>query len=411
MDKDLLAYYAYNGALAALSPALAGYCIRSAVKVRKPGSALRKQLGFSAPEIKEPRPEHRIWIQAVSVGETVASGPVFSELRRLLPLVELTLSTTTTAGNEIAAKSVPEADNVIYFPLDIVPAVKKALDLIRPDVFVSVETEIWPNFLYHCRKRGIPVAIVNGIISDRTYHWGKKLHWLYKWALSGVDKLCMQSDEDASRVIDLGARPDRVEVVGNCKFDQLASGMSEDDRRIMREAFRIRNGSPVFVAGSTNPGEEEHVLDAYRDLRGKHSDLKLIIAPRQLNRTASIETIISSYGFKSGRRSAGDDLSGNEDVVILDTMGELASVYGIATVAFVGGSLIPKGGHNILQPIAQGRPVIFGPYMHKARDLMRIAKDAGVGFQVENSAGLGRLADSLLNDSAKLDEVRDRALA
>lgn len=410
MIKELPAYYSYNGLLVALSPVLAGYLAWTVARSRRSLSIIMRQLGLGL-TLGERRSGPRVWIQAVSVGETVASEPVFSELRRLLPEADLTLSTTTSAGNEMAKKSVADADHVIYFPIDLVPSVKRALAVVNPDVFVMVETEIWPNFLFHCRKRGVPVAIVNGCLSDRTYNWGRKLKWVYKWALSGVDKLCMQSAEDARRVIELGARPECVEVVGNCKFDQLPSGLGEEERRAMRDGLKIANGDPVLVAGSTNPGEEEQVMDAFRDLRRKFGNLRLIIAPRQLNRTDSIASIVSGYGFSSGRRSEAAFLSGKEDVVILDTMGELAAIYGIASVAFVGGSLIPKGGHNILQPIAHGRPVVFGPYTHKTRDLVRITKDAGVGFQVQDSSGLCNAVDSLLSDAGKLREVCDKAVA
>jgi len=250
---------------------------------------------------------------------------------------------------------------------------------------------------------------VNGCVSDRTYRWGRKLSWVYRWALSGVDRLCMQSDEDACRIVELGARPERVEVVGNCKFDQLPSGLSDQERQDLRGLFRLRNGVPTLVAGSTNPGEEEQLLDAFRDLRRAHEDLRLIIAPRQLSRTAAIQAMVIDRGFSCGLRSEADSLTGAEDVVILDTMGELAAAYGVATAAFVGGSLIPKGGHNILQPIAHGRPVFFGPYTHKTRDIVRIATDAGVGFQVADSAELGRAVDSLLRDEDRLRDIRDKA--
>jgi 3-deoxy-D-manno-octulosonic-acid transferase len=279
-----------------------------------------------------------------------------------------------------------------------------SLGRIKPVLFASTDTEIWPNFRFAARMLGVKNAIINGTVSDKTMSGAKKIPWLYKRTLSSIDLFCMQCKADADRITALGAAPERVVVTGNCKADQSVEPMSAEEKASVRSWFALPFEAKVFVAGSTNPGEDEPVIDAFIKASNAFKGLKLIIAPRQIERKQEIYSIAESRGLKCALRSD-NSASGDEDVFILDTFGELARVYGIADVTFVGGSLIPKGCHSILQPIAQGKPVAFGPYTFKAKDLVAQAKDAGVGFEISDSDELAGLISDFLGNPDKLAEV------
>jgi len=400
----------YNLLLALLSPLLGAYYACRVFATGKARHSWRQQLGWLPESVRRRSDRPRIWIHAVSVGEAVASAPVLRELKVLVPDAEMVVSTTTTTGHEIARKSIPEAEHIIYFPLDLPFVVRRSISAVRPDVFASVESEIWPNFLAALREQGVPALIVNGIVSDRTMRWGMRIRPIYRQALSNVARCLMQTQADADRIVALGAPPERVQVVGNCKFDQEGDGLGAAQVEEIRRRFRFANGCRVMVAGSVNPGEDEPVMDAFQAARSAHPGLRLVLAARQVERAESIREMVQARGLSCGRRSATDELTGSEDVIILDTFGELASVYSIGDVAFVGGSLIPKGGHNILQPIAQGKPVLYGPFTFKARDLVRQAEAAGVGFEAKDGEDLGGLVASLLSDRQRLDGIRISAL-
>jgi 3-deoxy-D-manno-octulosonic-acid transferase len=403
-------YTLYNILLLILSPYIAVFFAWRVFVSGKSRHAWRQQLGMLPKDICRNSGNPRIWIHAVSVGEAVASAPIIREIKAAVPDVEIIVSTTTTTGQEMARKAIPEADHFIYFPLDVPPFIQRALDTVEPDIFVGVESEIWPNFIATAFAERIPIMIVNGIVSDKTYNRGMKVWSFYKWVLSGVHRFLMQSKEDAKRIIDLGAMATRVEVVGNCKFDQESDLLTDEQLKDIRRKFGVSEGTLVFVAGSTNLGEDQPVLDAFGIARETHRNLKLILAPRQIERAESIQEMARARGFVCSRRSEPDAITGSEDIVILDTFGELASIYGICDVAFVGGNFIPKGGHNILQPIAQGKPVFFGPYTFKSRDLVRQAKSAGVGFEVRDGKDLGEKISAMLSDKRKLEDVKRMAL-
>lgn len=399
----------YNAILIIASPILALYYLWLVFGSRKCRGAWKEQIGRLPDSVKRVSTKTRIWIHAVSAGEAAAAAPVFRELKSILPDAELIASTTTAAGQEMVRKNIPEADLVIRYPLDFLPFVRRALKTVRPDIFVSVESEIWPNFLAEARSMGVRCLIVNGVVSDKAFRRAFKIRHIYRWALSNIDRFLMQTDLDAERITALGAPSSKVEVVGNCKFDQDNGSASVNPSEI-REKYGISNGIPIFIAGSTNPGEDEPVLLAFSMAREQHSSLRLILAPRQIERAAEICELIKKMGFTYGLRSRPETITGGEDVIVLDTFGELSSTYAIGSVAFVGGSLIAKGGHNILQPLAYGLPVIFGPHMFKARDLAAQAKAAGVGFEVEDAAALGRLVTELISDPERLEHIRINAL-
>ncbi len=396
-----MAFLRYNAILAVLSPAVAGgmaYRVWVSGKARR---SWKQQIGLvSVPE--EMRQAKPIWIHAVSVGESVASAMVVTELKKLLSGRPIVVSTTTQTGQDMACKSVQDADAFIYYPLDLLPCVNASVDAVNPGLFASTDTEIWPNFRHVLKSRGIPNAIINGVVSDKTMRGAKRLGWMYRWALSNIDLFCMQSAGDADRVISIGAPAERVIVTGNCKADQSTEPMSPDDAAKLRISLGFPEDAPVFVAGSTNPGEDEPVIDAFIAARRTHPQLRLVIAPRQLDRAGDIRSLVESRGLTCALRSEGQRAEGREqraesgdtsqapDVLVLDTMGELANVYAAGVAAFVGGTLIPKGGHSLLQPIAQGKPVLFGPHTFKTKDIAAQSKSYGCGIEVNNADELGR---------------------
>lgn len=402
-----MSYFLYNTLLLILSPLILLYILYRIFISGKSRKSWRQQLGDVrlSDELDHRR---KVWIHAVSVGESVAAGSVVRELKRSSPDLAVALSTTTEKGQEMAYKSVKDADAIFYYPFDLVPCVSRSLNRVKPAVFASTDTEIWPNFLHIARRRGVKTAMINGTVSDKTLAGARRMPWLYRWALSNLDILCMQSQADAERIISLGADSSKVVVTGNCKADEAPQPMTDADRESLLSMYKISRENLVFVAGSTNPGEEEHVIDAFIAARTDHPQLRLIIAPRQIERRREICDIINAKSLTSAWRSDPSTIMGTEDVVILDTFGELAGVYGIAHITFVGGSLIPRGCHSILQPIAQGKPVFFGPYTFKAKDLVAQAKAAGVGFEVADGLQLGEKISGMLADSAFLEQIRVR---
>ncbi len=406
----LMAFLLYNLCLLILSPAIVVYIAYRIFVSGKSRKSWRQQLGMVELPAKMARGE-KIWIHAVSVGESVASAQVVTELKNLLPDVAVVISTTTETGQEMARKSVKDADGFLYYPFDLLPCVVRSIATVRPKVFASTDTEIWPNFRFVARRMGARSAIINGTLSDKTVRRAQRTPWLARWTLGNIDLFCMQSQEDADRVVALGADEARVLVTGNCKADQSVIPISDAEKDELRARFKLASDARVFVAGSTNPGEDGPVMDAFIAARQAHPSLRAIIAPRQIERAEEICALATEKGLACGRRSDPASVTGKEDVVVLDTFGELAQVYAIADVTFVGGSLIPRGCHSILQPIAQGKPVFFGPHTFKARDLVAQAKSAGVGFEIANGEELGREMSCMLADPALLDDIRARCEA
>ncbi|MCX6344489.1 MAG: 3-deoxy-D-manno-octulosonic acid transferase [Armatimonadetes bacterium] len=397
----------YNLVLLLALPLIAVFILHRVFISGKSRKSWRQQLGGVnlPPELAN---RDRIWIHAVSVGEAVASAAVVSELKSALPDAAVVISTTTETGHEMARKSVKDADAFIYYPFDLALAVMRSIKRVRPVVFAGTDTEIWPNFRHIARRMGVKNAMINGTVSDKTLAGAARVPWLYRWTLSNIDLFCMQSQADAERIISLGADSQKVIITGNCKADQSDEPICENGKNEIRSRFKLSVENRVFIAGSANPGEDGPVMDAFIAARRNHPDLRLIIAPRQIERRDEIAGIAHEKGLSCGWRSDPQSITGTEDVMLLDTFGELAQVYAIADVSFVGGSLIPKGCHSILQPIAQGKPVFFGPHTFKAKDLAAQAKSAGVGFEVQDGVDLGRQIDGLLGDSAALEDIRAR---
>ncbi len=315
--------------------------------------------------------DNPIWVHAVSVGEVKSVSCLLEDLRRAYPGKQIVISTVTPTGNRIAREFAKEKDFVTYLPLDFSFIVGRFIDRISPSLFILAETEIWPNLIMGLFRRGVPIITVNGRISDRSFRGYLAVKPLIKPILSKIRFFCAQTERDAERLKRLGVAEDNIQVTGNMKFDSLAEP-GKKDREVFRSKLGLGPQEKLLVAGSTHPGEEEILLDVYRELLKEFPQLKLLIAPRHPERSQDIAKIISGLSFLSVFISS---LPGKcptcltTTVFILDKVGELTDYYSAAEVVFVAGSLIKKGGHNILEPVSLGKPVLFGPYMFNFRDI------------------------------------------
>jgi len=341
-----------------------------------------------------------IWVHAVSVGEVMAAHPLIRELKKKYPGRKLILSTVTVTGNFTAKQRVPEADAVFYFPFDYPWIVRRVIQKINPVIVLVAETELWPNFFRELQRQGIPSALINGRISPRSYGNYLRFRRFFTEVFKSVTLFCMQSDEDAARIRDIGAPPDRVMVTGNLKFDQKISPAQQ-------RPVAIAAGRRVITAGSTHRGEEAILLEIFSRLRKKYPDLVLIIAPRHPERFDEVCGLITSAGYECQRRTR---LKGPvRDVVLLDTIGELRAFYGACDIAFVGGSLVKVGGHNLLEPAAMKKPVIFSRYMFNFKEISEALIQAGGGLMVKDKEELYVKLDNLLSDKQLSSTMGEKA--
>ena len=397
-------YFVYSVLVVAFFGLVSPWFIYQAIRYRKYVGSLSQRMGY-LPVSFNMDGEQSIWIHAVSVGEVLTARPLARDLRARYPRLRLFLSTTTMAGQAVARRSMQEVDEVFYFPFDLPLFVRRTLDLVRPRLFLMVETEIWPNLLRECRKRGVKTAIVNGRLSERSYPRYRLVRGFMRTVLDNVDSFCVQSEESARRFIDLGANPGRVTVTGSLKFDSLdlsAPTMQSRARDRVLRYFRIPSSRPVIVAGSTMKGEEPAVLSAFRRVRAALPNTLLILVPRHVERVPEVEQLCRHDGFKTLRRSELPiDSEPRADIVILDTLGELATIYQLATVAFVGGSLVATGGHNILEPAVYGKPIVFGPHMSNFAEITQAFVANVAGVQVRGDRELGDTLIALMTDPVR----------
>jgi len=353
-----------------------------------------------------------VWIHAVSVGEVGAASILANLWTARRPTLPLLVSTVTGTGREVARRTFPQAAAVVYFPIDLPMVVHRTLATVRPRLILLTETEIWPNFLYECAASKVPVAIINGRISERSFSRYRLVQPFIRRVLQCVDLFCMQTGTDAKRILALGASPERVHVVGNLKVDATpradASSLAEQWRR----ELHIEAERPILVAGSTHAGEEEVLLQVFSRLRGEFPDLLLILAPRHPERVTHVEAMVADYGLTAVRRSAltqGRDDA--KEVILVDTVGELSALYAVGSISFVGGSLIPRGGHNLLEPALYGRPVLFGPHMENFNETSAYFIERGAAIQVSDAADLTRQLARLLRDPAARERMGQAAMA
>ncbi len=347
--------------------------------------------------IRNARP---IWVHAVSVGEVMAAHPLIRELKKKYPGRSLILSTVTVTGNYTARRRVPEADAVFYFPFDYPWTVRRVISRINPVAVFVAETELWPNFFRELRRQGIPSAVINGRISPHSYRNYVKVKSLFKQVFAYTDLFCMQSEADAERIQEIGAPPERVMVTGNLKFDQKIPV-------VQPSPVEIPAGYKVITAGSTHNGEETALLAVFARLRVRIRNLILIIAPRHPERFDEVDRLINEAGYTCQRRTG---LRGTvKDVLLLDTIGELRSFYSICDIAFVGGSLVKVGGHNLLEPAAMKKPVIFSRYMFNFKEISEALISAGGGLMVKDKEELYAKMNNLLSDHNLAAAMGERA--
>ena len=397
-------YAFYTALIVLFALVVSPWLAYQALRYRKYVGSLAQRMGY-LPVSFNIDGEPSIWIHAVSVGELLTARPLITALRERHPSLRLFVSTTTMSAQQLARRSVPDADAVFYFPFDLGFVVRRTLDLVKPKLFLMMETELWPNLLRECRRRGIKTAVVNGRLSSRSFPRYRRVRGFFARVLADVDRFCVQSEESARRFAEIGAPPDRITVTGSLKFDSLepstASLHARRGERVLRY-FRFPAARPVFVAGSTMKGEEAVVLRMFRRLKAAQPSSILLIAPRHPERFDEVVRMAEHEGFRTVRRSdLPIDLEPRADVVVLDTIGELAIVYQVGTVVFVGGSLVPTGGHNILEPAVYARPVLFGPHMQNFAEIAAafVANDAGV--QAESESAFEAQALSLMSDPVR----------
>jgi 3-deoxy-D-manno-octulosonic-acid transferase len=397
-------YFLYSLATLLFLLLASPYLLYQAIRYQKYIGSLSQRLGY-LPVSFNLDGEPSIWIHAVSVGEVLTARALIPDLRQAYPRLRLFLSTTTMAGQEIAKRNVQGVDAVFYFPFDWAFIVRRTLRLVRPKLFVMMETEIWPNLLRECRRANVKTILVNGRISSRSYPRYRLIRPLFKRVLAQVDRFCVQGEESKRRLIDLGADPSRVIVTGSLKFDSLdvpaVSPHTRPRDRVLR-FFRIAPSRVVLVAGSTMRDEERALLKVFRRIKTTTANALLILAPRHPERFGEAVDLSQQAAFVTVRRTELPiDDEPRAEVVVLDTIGELARVYQVATVVFVGGSLVDMGGHNILEPAVFGKPIVFGPYMQNFSEIANAFLTNDAAVQVQSERALEDALVALLTDPVR----------
>ncbi|WP_460368617.1 lipid IV(A) 3-deoxy-D-manno-octulosonic acid transferase [Pseudomonas sp. Tul1A2] len=353
-----------------------------------------------------------IWVHAVSVGESIAAAPMIRALLQRYPQLPITVTCMTPTGSERIQALFANEPRIqhCYLPYDLPCAAARFLDRVQPKLAVIMETELWPNHIHQCAKRGIPVALANGRLSERSARGYGRFSKLTAPMLAEMNLFAVQTEAEAQRFRDLGARPERVEVTGSIKFDLTI------DPQLLQRATELRGQwqaqeRPVWIAASTHDGEDEVVLNAHRRLLANHPDALLILVPRHPERFNSVFELCQREGFATVRRSTGANVDAQTSVLLGDTMGELLFLYALADSAFVGGSLVANGGHNLLEPAALAKPVICGPHLFNFLDIAAQLREAGALAEVDDAEGLAVEVQRLFELPRDAQRMADAGLA
>ena len=400
-------YLAYNLLLFLASPVILAILLGK----KRCRRGLPERLGFANGRWRgTSAPPKVLWVHAVSLGEVLAIVPLVRELHRRYPSWRIVVSTVTETGREAVEVRLAGVAEHLYAPLDFPWTVSRVVRLVNPSAYVFVETELWPNLLRNLARRCVATVLVNGRISSNSFNRYALVKPFMRQILGGISLCLMQSQRDAQRIIDLGANPGRVIKTGNIKFDQplpqTAAGMA-----LTRQAIEVDEKEDLIVAGSTHQGEEEQILDCYRSLRLEFPSLVLLLAPRHIERAEQVVTTVKQFGLTALRRtevlsrSHTISATGAGRVIVLDTRGELAALYRHACIAFVGGTLVEIGGHNLLEPAAWGKAVFFGPFTDHCMEVAQLLLQANGAVRVRDGETLCTELRKYLRDRKALDQM------
>jgi len=402
-------YYLYNFLLTFLLIVTIPYFLVRSVISKRFRRALPQRLGFlQGPLFKRP-----VWVHAASVGEVFCSIPLLRKIKKELPDSKIVLTTMTFTGNEAAKIHVREADQILFVPIDHPVIIRKTIEKIQPGLLLIAETELWPNLLRSFGKRGIPVILFNGRISQKSFRRYLVFKFFFKECLKYISLFLMQTEEDRERVVKIGVEFQKTKVVGNLKFDPAFPSFTQETLGKMAESLGLHGEKKILIAGSTHSGEEEILVSLYKELKKIEPNLLLILAPRHLERLDEVERILRKEAISWLRKTSFPMASGRFDqespqVILLDTMGELMSIYSLGTLVFVGGSLVRIGGHNPLEPLFFRKCVLFGPYMFNFLEISSRLIETGGAIQVSGEKELFSQLRHLLFDERAREEVGEK---
>jgi 3-deoxy-D-manno-octulosonic-acid transferase len=357
-----------------------------------------------------------IWVHAASVGEVLCTIPLLKRIKRDFPQCDVVLTTMTRTGNDMAKRQIPEANAVLFLPLDHPFIVQRVVQKIRPDLLLIAETELWPNLLFSCRTRAIPIVLFNGRISDKSFPRYRFLRFFFEKYIKCISLFLMQTEKDRQRIREIGAPSETTKVVGNIKFDQTIPSFNQEQADEMVHSLGLRGNETILIAGSTHSGEEEILLRVFKELEPAHSDLVMILAPRHIDRLGEVERLLQKEGIPWKRRSSlssnlnppDSEGKGSHRIILLDTMGELMNLYRLGTLVFIGGSLVPVGGHNPLEPLFFKKCVLFGPHMFNFSEMARLLIEAGGAVRVVGTDDLALQVKRLLDDETTRNDVGEK---
>ena len=372
--------------------------------------AYRKRIGERFAIGLPPMQPGGIWIHAVSVGESIAAAPMVRELMARYPGLPITITCMTPTGSERIRALFGGHVQHCYLPYDLPWAAARFLDRTRPTLAVVMETELWPNHIHQCARRGIPVALANARLSERSARGYARFARLTAPMLAELSLIAVQTATEAERFRQLGARSECVEVTGSIKFDLHIDPALTDRAARLREDWSA-SARPVWIAASTHAGEDEIILAAHRQLLETHADALLILVPRHPERFGTVFGLCRREGFSTVRRSLDEPVDAQNQVMLGDTMGELLFLYALADIAFVGGSLVPNGGHNLLEPAALGKPVLSGPHLFNLLDIAAQLREAGALVDITSAAELATEIEALWNNSERAECTRSAGYA